>query len=101
MSLERIPLVSTQQPHTRCAPLPNQTPACVGLVTLRFAGSGQARSRLGRGWGWGSCNSFAGGATVVSPHHPPPHPSPTRGEGADRVCGALVAECCAWWHGAC
>jgi hypothetical protein len=30
---------------------PNQTPACRGLVTLRFAGSGQARSRLGRGWG--------------------------------------------------
>src|SRR5262249_7165753 len=40
-------------PHTRCAPLPNQTPACQGLVTLRFAGSGQARSRLGRGWGGG------------------------------------------------
>jgi hypothetical protein len=23
-------------------------------------------------------------------HHPPPQPSPTRGEGADRVCGALI-----------
>ena len=34
---------------TRCVPLPNQTPACRGLVILRFAGSGQARSRLGRG----------------------------------------------------
>ena len=28
-------------------PLPNQTPACRGLVTFKFAGSGQARSRLG------------------------------------------------------
>src|SRR5262249_23320168 len=39
-------------PRTWCAPLPNQTPACRGLV--RSAGSGQARSRLGRGCGWGS-----------------------------------------------
>src|SRR5262249_33148366 len=40
----------------------------------------------GEGWGWGSCHSSAGGAITISPHHPPPHPSPTRGEGADRVC---------------
>src|SRR5260370_19388008 len=32
---------------------PNQTPACRGLVTLRMAGSGHARIRLGRGWGGG------------------------------------------------
>src|SRR2546430_10541581 len=50
-------------PQTGCAPLP------LG----------------GRGWGWGSCESSAGGATEISPHHPPPRPSPTRGEGADRV----------------
>ena len=28
-------------------PLPTQSPACRGLVTFKFAGSGQARSRLG------------------------------------------------------
>src|SRR5260221_14400139 len=44
---------------------------------------GQTRLWLGRGWGWGSCMRGAAGA---SSHHPPPHPSPTRGEGADRVC---------------
>src|SRR5467141_1076934 len=36
----------------RSVTLPSQTPACRGLVTLRFAGSGQARSRLSRGLGW-------------------------------------------------
>src|SRR5262249_25744735 len=52
--------------QTRCTPLP----------------------LVGRGWGWGSCGSFAGGAIIIiSPHHPPPHPSPTRGEGAHRVWG--------------
>src|SRR5258706_15511264 len=44
---------------------------------------GQTRLWLGRGGGWGSCMRGAAGA---SSHHPPPHPSPTRGEGADRVC---------------
>src|SRR5215813_15423037 len=32
-------------PCTRCAPLPNQTPACRGLATPEIAGSGHARSR--------------------------------------------------------
>src|SRR5262249_21729975 len=63
-------------------PLPNQTPACRGLVTLRFAGSGQARSRLGRVGakraGWGSC-----GDPLTDPH---PQPLPTRGRGGDRAC---------------
>src|SRR5215813_14052432 len=40
---------------------------------------------VGRGWGWGSCRLFAVRAIVISLRHPPPHPSPTRGEGADRV----------------
>src|SRR5262249_29880630 len=31
------------------SPSPNQTPACRGLVTSKFAGSGQARSRPGEG----------------------------------------------------
>src|SRR5262249_42034670 len=31
------------------SPSPNQTPACWGLVTSKFAGSGQARSRPGEG----------------------------------------------------
>src|SRR5215831_13632046 len=42
--------------QTRCTPLP----------------------LVGRGWGWGSCGSFAGGAVVISQHHPPPCPSPSR-----------------------
>src|SRR5262249_31146617 len=32
-------------PGTRCAPRPNQTPACRGLVTPEVAGSRHARSR--------------------------------------------------------
>src|SRR6266536_1177991 len=49
---------------------------------------GYTRLRLGRGWGWGSRDYFAAGAIFTSPHHPPPRPSPTRGVGADRVCGS-------------
>ncbi len=32
------------------------------------------------------------GSTVASPHYPPPHPSPTRGEGADRAGGEGVQQ---------
>jgi hypothetical protein len=62
--------------HTRCAPSPNQTPACRGLVTFKFAGSGQARSRLGEGWGGGWC-----GDAPTLPHTttPTPNPSPQGG----------------------
>src|SRR5262249_7905618 len=42
---------------TRCAPLP----------------------LVGRGWGWGSRDSCAGGAIVISPHHPLPSPPPQGG----------------------
>src|SRR5262249_3796243 len=41
-------------PRTRSAPSPNQTPAAGVWSLLRFAGSGQARSRLGEGWGGGA-----------------------------------------------
>src|SRR5258708_16926429 len=41
-------------PQTRCVPLP----------------------LVGRGSGWGSCDSFTGGDTEIHPRHPPPHPSP-------------------------
>src|SRR5215467_5802223 len=61
-------------PRTQCVPLP----------------------LVGRGWGWGSCDSFLGGAIVNSTHHPPPQPSPTRGEGAHRVrrsAGSTSREC--------
>src|SRR5258708_3617835 len=68
-------------PRTRCAPLPNQTPACRGLIILGSAGSGQARSRLGRGWGWGSLLWREARAS----QRPPPRrfaPTlPTKGEG--------------------
>src|SRR5262249_38486663 len=39
-------------------------------VTLKFAGSGQARSRLGRGWGWGSVLVHAFRATTATPTPP-------------------------------
>src|SRR6516162_4356308 len=31
------------------------------------------------------------GKSGAQPHHPPPHPSPTRGEGADRICRSRSA----------
>ena len=59
---------------------PTQTPACRGLGTLKFARSGQARSRLGEGWG--------GGEYALK--MPPPYPSPAsqrgRTEYAARAC---------------
>src|SRR5215475_4189833 len=63
LAVRRARASSTQLPRNRCAPLP----------------------LVGRGWGWGSRDSFAGDAIELPPHHPPPHPSPTRGEGAHRV----------------
>ena len=53
--------------RTQSTPLPNQTPACRGLVALSFAGSGQARSRLGSGWGWGSEFEDTARATTTTP----------------------------------
>jgi 2-furoyl-CoA dehydrogenase 2Fe-2S iron sulfur subunit len=47
-------LEAAKEMHTRSAPSPNQTPARRGLVTSKVAGSGQARSRPGEGWGGGS-----------------------------------------------
>src|SRR5437868_3569295 len=81
--LERVRLCLKQcsAAYLVCS-LPNQTPACRGLVTLRSAGSGQARSRLGRGWGWGSCGLFAGGATVIFTAPPPSPPLPHKGGGS-------------------
>src|SRR5262249_6709386 len=60
--------------------LPNQTPACRGLVTFNFAGSGQARSRLGEGWGGGSFSD----APVV-PHRATPTPNPSPQGGGERT----------------
>src|SRR5262250_3052744 len=67
--------------QTRSAPSPNQIPACRGLVTLRFAGSGQARSRLGEGRGGGWCD----GAQHRHIAGPPPLTPPHKGEG-NRSC---------------
>ncbi len=39
----------------------------------------------GEGLGVGVARFCVGGTTEISLHDPPPHPSPTRGEGADRV----------------
>jgi putative MATE family efflux protein len=58
----RFPLVLAQSvPSTRCAPLP----------------------LVGRGWGWGVVRLMY---RRCQTRHPPPQPSPTRGEGADRAC---------------
>src|SRR5258707_2604655 len=56
-------------PRARSAPSPTQTPARRGLGTFRFAGSGQARSRLGQGCGGGWPGD-------VPPWHLHPSPSP-------------------------
>src|SRR5260370_30448266 len=39
---------------------------------------------VGRGWGVGVVRFLRGGAIITSPHHPPPHPSPTAGCGLAR-----------------
>src|SRR5262249_35277952 len=71
-------------------PPPNQTPACRGLVTQKFAGSGQARSRLGEGRGGGDAARYYNRATCEGTALPPPQALPTRGRGAHRVRGANV-----------
>src|SRR6266403_6042174 len=48
----------------------------------------------GEGLGVGVVRFWAGGATEISPHHPPPQPSPTRGEGADRARGSSIESRC-------
>ena len=58
--------------HGRCAPSPNQTPARRGLVINEVAGSGQARSRLGEGWGGGWCGEM----TVATPAKESRYPHP-------------------------
>src|SRR5260370_24922969 len=50
------------------------------------ARSGRSPHPCGEGLGVGVVRYFAVWAIAISPHYPPPHPSPTRGEGADRVC---------------
>jgi hypothetical protein len=63
-------------PRTRSAPSPTQTPAWRGLGTFRSAGSGQARSRLGEGWGGG----WRGDARLFpQTSTPTPNPSPQGG----------------------
>src|SRR5262249_22288966 len=80
-------------PRTRSAPSPNQTPACRGLVTLRLAGSGQARSRLGEGWGGGER------ARSIFLCAPSLSLARKRGRGTHRVCGAGVASlACGTWQ---
>src|SRR4249920_3241799 len=63
----------------RCAPPPNQTPACRGLVTLSAPEAGKPAA----GWGAGG----AGGAVACPRRHPgkylgpPPLTPPHKGEG--------------------
>ncbi len=73
--------------RARSAPLPNQTPACRGLVTYDCAGSGQARSRLWGGAGVGVVQLCAGIATAANSWDP----LPRRGRGTHRICGAAAA----------
>jgi hypothetical protein len=63
-------------PRARSTPSPTQTPAWRGLGTFRSAGSGQARSRLGEGWGGG----WRGDARLLpQTSTPTPNPSPQGG----------------------
>src|SRR5262249_18079080 len=73
---ERSCGMESAQPQARSAPSPNQTPACRGLVTQTFAGSGQARSRLGEGWGGGSSLWHEARPPTLTPT---PNPSPQGG----------------------
>src|SRR5205807_1956148 len=73
--------------HSARAPLP--TKPGLARVSHDSAQVGQARLAVGRGWGWGWCEKAHAAPHVVN-DYPPPQPSPTRGEGADRVCGAVV-----------
>src|SRR5260221_12464946 len=72
--------------HAVCSP-PQPNPDLPGFGHLRFAGSGQARSRLGRGRGWGSVLGHAPRVTTWTPT-PPPFAAlrratlPTRGRGS-------------------
>src|SRR5215831_15001609 len=79
------------RPRTRCTPLPLQTPACRGLVILRLAGSGQARSRLG---GAGGGGPSADHRTTPTPalRADPPHKGEGRTEFATRA-DSISQEC--------
>ena len=52
-------------------PAPHQCRALGGLPSPLWGGVGVGVARLRSG--------------EASPHHPPPQPSPTRGEGADQI----------------
>ncbi|HEX4827450.1 MAG TPA: ABC transporter ATP-binding protein, partial [Xanthobacteraceae bacterium] len=67
--------MGSAQPQVQSAPSPNQTPARRGLVTQKFAGSGQAPSRLGEGWGGGSSLRHEARLPTLTPT---PNPSPTQ-----------------------
>src|SRR5258706_1888028 len=69
--------------HAVCSP-PQPNPGLPGFGHLRFAGSRQARSRLGRGRGWGSVLGHAPRVTTWTPTPPafaalPPATLPTKG----------------------
>jgi hypothetical protein len=54
----------------------------------------------GEGSGVGVASGDASGAADASLHHPPPQPSPTRGEGAHRASGASLFTARLHSHGA-
>src|SRR6516225_10935821 len=54
----------------RSPPPPN--PGLPGFGHFKFAGSGQARSRLGEGWGGGWCGESSMAPPAKEPRHPHP-----------------------------
>src|SRR6266446_10111169 len=68
-ALPPLHLVDEQAACSVCSP-PQPNPGLPGFGHLRFAGSGQARSRLGRGWGWGSMLGHAPRVTTWTPTPP-------------------------------
>ena len=65
-----------------CSP-PQPNPGLPGFGRFKICRKRASPQPAGEGLGVGVVRFCAGGATDVSLHHPPPHPSPTRGEGAD------------------
>src|SRR5258707_1959944 len=70
--------------YSLCSP-PQPNPGLPGFGHLKNCRKRANPQPAGEGLGVGVVRFFADGATVISPYHPPPHPSPTTGEGAHLV----------------
>jgi hypothetical protein len=82
--LERIPVKWTQNSAARSVSSPpHVTRACPGYAFECASRAGPTCGGEGLGVGVERLRD-----QCCQTHHPPPQPSPTREEGADRVCGS-------------